>query len=142
MSARTITKDPNRYGYVQIPKDYTVAGDLVIADDKKGSYHTMLLTDFSPEEKAVYLNGKEYNVKEGDPMVSYSKGRYNPNNLVKDVPLSGYIDQSHGKENVRYYRNVERGTAESFLPTITVTPNGNYIYTNDLIDGKVFSRPK
>lgn len=124
MSAATIENNPNQYGYVEIPEDYSVPGDLVIADNDNGSYHTMMLSGFSPEEELRILNGEWYNVDKGDKLVTYSRGRFGPENLVYNVPLAGYIDQSEGKNDVHYYRHPYEEGFEGLIPPLIVTPQG------------------
>lgn len=124
MSARTIEGNPNRYGYVEVPETHAVPGDLVIADDNKGSYHTMLLSGFSPKDDMLTLNDKIYPVSLGAPLVTYSKGRYGPENLVFNAPLAGYLDQSNGKHDVHYYRHPYEYGFEGLIPELVVTPNG------------------
>ena len=142
MSAATIENNPNQYGYMEIPEDYAVPGDLVIADNDKGVYHTMLLSGFAPEDDLLRLNDKWYGVSKGEPLVTYSKGRYGPENLTYNVPLSGYIDQSgHGanhdlerKEDVHYYRHPYEEGFEGLIPPLVVTPTGAAFDTTGAID--------
>ena len=37
-----------------------------------------------------------------------------------------YIDNSHGKTDVKYYRHYDPGTNRVLLPEVVVTPKGNY----------------
>lgn len=124
ISAATIENNPNQYGYIEIPEEYAAPGDMVIVDNDNGVYHTMLLSGFAPEDNLGLLNGDWYDVSKGDPMVTYSKGKYGPENLVYNVPLAGYIDQSEGKTDVHYYRHPYEEGFEGLIPPLIVTPQG------------------
>lgn len=142
MASRTLTDNPYKYGYFQLPQEYAVPGDMVIADNNAGSYHAMLLSGFSPFNTTSTLNNKIYELSKGDPLVMYSRGRaLADENLVEDAPLKGYLDQSDGKSRVRYYRNIKPGTQEGLLPPIVDTPSKSYIdYNGSVKEPMVYGR--
>lgn len=100
MSAKSITTNPQKYGYAEVLENETLPGDLVIADDKKGddddeniAYHTMLLQGYNQTEGKEYvLNGTPYHIHKDAPLVTYSNGRNESNSLRRSVPLESYID--------------------------------------------------
>ena len=131
--AKTITTTPHVAGFYEVGENYAVPGSMVITslpngnDYGKNSYHTMILNGYADRNYSFPFKGKVYNVKKGDPLVNYSRGKREPENYVKNIPLSAYLDNSDGKTNVRYYRPYNEGLRAKLLPEIIVTPNGNSI---------------
>lgn len=131
--AKTITTTPHVAGFYEVGENYAIPGSMVIAslpngnDYGKNSYHTMILNGYADKNYQFPFKGKVYNVKKGDPLVNYSIGKREPENYIKNIPLSAYLDNSDGKTNVRYYRPYNEGLRAKLLPEIIVTPNGNSI---------------
>ena len=127
MRAQTIIDDGNKYGYVEIPESHLLPGDLVIATNPfNNAHHTMLVHGFTnaPQEH-TFLN-KNYVLPKGHPLVRYSTGSTHPSSYRRSVGLMEYIDNSHGKTDVKYYRHYDPGTNRVLLPEVVVTPKGNY----------------
>lgn len=131
--AKTITTTPHVAGFYEVGENYAIPGSMVIAslpngnDYGKNSYHTMILNGYADKNYQFPFKGKVYNVKKGDPLVNYSIGKREPENYIKNIPLSAYLDNSDGKTNVRYYRPYNEGLRAKLLPEIIVTPTGNSI---------------
>lgn len=108
MSARNIFNNPNS-GYVEIDKEYTLPGDLLISKNpEKDSYHTMLIEGFNDNE----------------PLLRYSRGGHDTEeNLVKGRPLTEYhrLDNEQGGNHTEdhYFRYMLPN--EFWLPEITIT---------------------
>lgn len=127
-NANTILNDGLNYGYVQIPQEYALPGDLVIASNPDtGANHSMLLANLTSQPTTMTFYGDTYNIPEDHPIMRYSNGSTDPSGYRGYVPLAGYLANSGGKTQVNYYRHLDPGTGEVLLPPIEVTPQGNII---------------
>lgn len=128
--AATIVTNPGKYQYEQIHADYAIPGNLVIAskdpkqyiDGENNVYHTMVITGFADKDHIFSYGDKNYKIKKGEPLVSYSRGQNMPSELRKNIPLSVYNDQGEGKTYNRFYR---LKTNETYLPEAVVIGNKN-----------------
>lgn len=128
--AQTIIDNGTKYGYVEIPEEHVLPGDLVIATNPNNNHHhTMLVTSFADEPYKHTFLGKEYQIPQGHPIVRYSNGSTNVSGYRNNIGLLEYVDNSHGKTDIKYYRHYDPWMSETLLPEITVTPNGS-IYQN------------
>jgi len=76
--------------------------------DPNQKYHTMIITGYADNDKTyTFRDGTEYEIKKGEPLVSYSRGKRSSDNYVKNIPLSVYNDKSEGKTYNRYYRPID-----------------------------------
>lgn len=132
--AETIINDGNKYGYVEIPEAHALPGDLIIATNpNNNAHHTMLLSGFTKDQQNHRFQGKDYVLPVSHPLVRYSNGSTHPSGYRKAVGLMEYIDNSHGKTDIKYYRYYSPDQKEVLLPEIVVTPNGNYTPNNQKI---------
>lgn len=127
--ARTITKNPRANGFYEVTPDYAIPGSMVIAsnnlndDDENNVYHTMVLTGFADKDYTYNFNGNSYKIKKGAPLVSYSRGGNNVGDWRTNIPLDVYMDNSDGRNFVRYYRPLdENGNPNILLDQLTVQP--------------------
>lgn len=127
--ARTITKNPRANGFYEVTPDYAIPGSMVIAsnnlndDDENNVYHTMVLTGFADKDYTYNFNGNSYKIKKGAPLVSYSRGGNNVGDWRTNIPLDVYMDNSNGKNFVRYYRPLDKnGNPNVLLDELTVQP--------------------
>lgn len=127
--ARTITKNPRGNGFYEVTPDYAIPGSMVIAsnnlndDDENNVYHTMVLTGFADKDYTYNFNGNSYKIKKGAPLVSYSRGGNNVGDWRSNIPLNVYMDNSNGKNFVRYYRPLDKnGNPNVLLDELTVQP--------------------
>lgn len=127
--ARTITKNPRANGFYEVTPDYAIPGSMVIAsnnlndDDENNVYHTMVLTGFADKDYTYDFNGTPYRIKKGTPLVSYSRGGNNVGDWRSNIPLNVYMDNSDGRNFVRYYRPLdENGNPNVLLDQVTVQP--------------------
>lgn len=105
--AQTIIDEGHKYGYHEIPKEYALPGDLIIATNPKtNAHHTMLLQEYSDKDYDSSFMGKNYRIKKGDPLVRYSNGSTNDSGYRNSIALQQYIDNSHGKTNIRYFTHL------------------------------------
>lgn len=131
--AQTIIDNGRKYGYVQIPEEYIAPGDLVIVTNPNNNHHhTMLVDGFTQGEQNHKFMGKNYILPDDHPLVRYSNGSTHPSGYRQYVGLLEYIDNSHGKTDIKYYRHYDPGTSEVLLPEIVVTPK-SAIFTNNRI---------
>lgn len=127
--ARTITKNPRGNGFYEVTPDYAIPGSMVIAsnnlndNDENNVYHTMVLTGFADKDYTYDFNGTPYKIKKGTPLVSYSRGGNNVGDWRSNIPLNVYMDNSNGKNFVRYYRPLDKnGNPNVLLDELTVQP--------------------
>jgi len=127
--ARTITKNPRANGFYEVGPDYAIPGSMVIAsnnlndNDENNVYHTMVLTGFADKDYTYNFNGNSYKIKKGAPLVSYSRGGNNIGDWRTNIPLDVYMDNSDGRNFVRYYRPLdENGNPNILLDQLTVQP--------------------
>lgn len=127
--ARTITKNPRANGFYEVGPDYAIPGSMVIAsnnlndNDENNVYHTMVLTGFADKDYTYNFNGNSYKIKKGAPLVSYSRGGNNVGDWRTNIPLDVYMDNSDGRNFVRYYRPLdENGNPNILLDQLTVQP--------------------
>lgn len=127
--ARTITKNPRANGFYEVTPDYAIPGSMVIAsnnlndNDENNVYHTMVLTGFADKDYTYNFNGNSYKIKKGAPLVSYSRGGNNVGDWRTNIPLDVYMDNSDGRNFVRYYRPLdENGNPNILLDQLTVQP--------------------
>jgi hypothetical protein len=120
--AKSIHTNPERFNYTAIDSADVVPGNLIISKvPNKDSYHTMMVTGFAGQDSTVNFKGKNYPVKKGEPLMTYSRGGHNNSFIQRNVPLSIYTANSDGHTQNLFYRyNYPR---EVFLPEIVVTPN-------------------
>lgn len=126
---RTIVNNPEGNGFYEIPEEYAGLGSLIIAsqpdklDNGDNTYHAMMISDYADRDYTYTYKGKDYKVKVGDPLVSYSKGKNTADSLIKNIPLSVYTDNSNGKTYNRYYNHLdENGLRNILLPELEVFP--------------------
>lgn len=127
MRAQTIIDNGEDYGYIEIPEEHVIPGDLVIASSKDNTHHTMLVYDFTKKPEQRIFLGKQYNLPFDHPLVRYSSGTTHPSGYRKSIGLLEYIDNSNGKNDVKYFRHYDPGEFEILLPEIIVTPDKSYI---------------
>lgn len=128
MRAQTIIDEGNKYGYAEIPESHLLPGDLVIATNpSNNAHHTMLVHGFTKGQQSHTFQGKKYVLPPEHPLVRYSNGTTHPSGYRRSVGLMEYLDNSHGKTDVKYYRHFDPGTNEILLREIIVTPKGNYV---------------
>lgn len=106
MRAASIWNNPNNYNYSQIPSDIAIPGNLIIAQNPSNkTFHTMMISGFADKDYQYNFHGnKVYPVHKGDILVNYSRGGNNQSDFVNNIPLSVYLDNSEGKNKIRYYR--------------------------------------
>lgn len=127
--ARTIVNDSINNGFYEIDADHVIPGTMVIASHPEMSdynpeqnYHTMIVTGFAPNDyEYTFRDGTKYQIKKGEPLVSYSRGKASADNYVHDVPLSVYNANSKGKTYNRYYRPIDENYPQVMVPEITIT---------------------
>jgi len=127
--ARTIVNDSINNGFYEIDADHVVPGTMVIAShpnmsdyNPEQNYHTMIVTGFAPNDyEYTFRDGTKYQIKKGEPLVSYSRGKASADNYVHDVPLSVYNANSEGKTYNRYYRPIDENYPQVMVPEITIT---------------------
>jgi hypothetical protein len=120
--AKSIHTNPEKFNYTAIDSADVVPGNLIISKvPNKDSYHTMMVTGFANQDSTANFNGKNYPVKKGELLVTYSRGGHDNSFIQRNVPLSIYTANSDGHTQNLFYRyNYPR---EVFLPEIVVTPN-------------------
>lgn len=105
-SASSIVNSPSIYGYTRINADEAIPGNLLIAKvPNKEIYHTMLITGFAEKNGTYDFNGKKYHYKKGEPLLTYSRGGNNDEDLRKNVPLSVYTKNSDGHTENLFFRH-------------------------------------
>ena len=127
--ARTIVNDSINNGFYEIDADHVIPGTMVIAShpnmsdyNPEQNYHTMIVTGFAPNDyEYTFRDGTKYQIKKGEPLVSYSRGKASADNYVHDVPLSVYNANSEGKTYNRYYRPIDENYPQVMVPEITIT---------------------
>ncbi len=133
--ADTIINDGNKYGYVEVPEEQLMAGDLIIATNpSNNAHHTMMVSGFTNNQQNHTFQGKDYVLPPDHPIVRYSNGSTHPSGYRRSVGLMEYIDNSHGKTDLKYYRHFKPGEKWKLLPEITVTPEGGYVSGNNIIN--------
>lgn len=124
--ASTIVNNPKENNFYQVGEEHAIPGTMVIASDPLGTvdpkYHTMILSGYADKDYPFEYNGIKYNIKKGEPLVHYSKGKNTKNNYKKNIPLRVYNDQGEGKTYNRYYRPYDKnGLPNVLLPELIVT---------------------
>ena len=108
MSAINIFDNPNS-GYTEIPKEYALPGDLLIAKNPiENTYHTMLIEKFN----------------ENDPILRYSRGGHDTEkNLVTGRSLMEYhkLDNEQGGNHTEDHYFRYNFPNEYWLPELVVT---------------------
>lgn len=135
--AATIVSNPEANNFYQVSEDYAVPGTMVIASSPEGTpnpvYHTMILSGYADKDYPFEYNGIHYDIKKGDPLVHYSKGKNSADNYKKNIPLKVYTDQSHGKTLNRYYRPFDENNLPNvLLPELVVLPTNNQAQQNNV----------
>lgn len=103
--APSIVNDPAKYNYIKIDSVDAVPGDLLIAKvPNKDSYHTMMITGFAKRDKDYNFRGKKYKAKDGEPLLTYSRGGNSLGNMQFNVPLSVYTENSDGHTENTFFR--------------------------------------
>lgn len=126
--ASTIINDGSQYGYVEIPRDHALPGDLIIATNpNNNAHHTMLLSDFADKDYEHEFLGKRYLIPKDHELVTYSNGSTHSSGYRKNIGLLEYLDNSDGKTDVKYYRHLDPHEEQILLPTLVVTPEGSYV---------------
>lgn len=104
--APSIVNEPNKYNYTKIDSIDALPGDLLIAKvPNKDSYHTMMVTGFAKRDKDYNFRGKSYKAKEGEPLLTYSRGGNSLGNMQFNVPLSVYTEHSDGHTENMFFRH-------------------------------------
>ena len=104
-SAPSIVSDPTKYNYTKTDSIDALPGDLLIAKvPNKDSYHTMIITGFAKRDKDYNFRGKPYKAKEGEPLLTYSRGGNSLGNMQFNVPLSVYTEHSDGHTENMFFR--------------------------------------
>jgi hypothetical protein len=118
--AKSIHTNPEKYGYTKVDSLDAVPGNLLIAMNPSDStYHTMMVSGFAGRDSIADFDGKKYNVKKGEPLLTYSRGGHDNSFLRRNIPISAYTPNSDGKIANFFYRyNYPR---EVFLPEVIVT---------------------
>lgn len=108
MHSVNIINNPAKYGYIPITPEDAIAGDLIIsATPKRDSFHSMYIEGFD---------------NSGQPIVRYSRGSGNPEDIVRGITLDEYNTRDKGKHSdTLYYRYAQNGYP---LSELLVTPNG------------------
>lgn len=124
--AHTIVTNPKENNLYSVNEEHAIPGTMVIASDPLGTvnpkYHTMILSGYADKDYPFEYNGIKYNIKKGEPLVHYSKGKNNKESYKKNIPLRVYNDQSEGKTYNRYYRPYDKnGLPNVLLPELIVT---------------------
>ena len=124
--AHTIVTNPKENNLYPVNEEHAIPGTMVIASDPLGNinpkYHTMILSGYADKDYPFEYNGIKYNIKKGEPLVHYSKGKNNKESYKKNIPLRVYNDQSEGKTYNRYYRPYDKnGLPNVLLPELIVT---------------------
>lgn len=103
--AASIVNEPAKFNYEEIDSASTLPGDLLIAKvPDKESYHSMLITGFANKNGKKYFRGKSYDVKKGEPLLTYSRGGNSLNNIQSNIPLSVYTENSDGHTENLFFR--------------------------------------
>lgn len=126
--ARTIVNDSINNGFYEVDANHAVPGTMVIASNPGMSdynpdqkYHTMVITGYAPEDYTyTFRDGTLYNIKKGEPLVSYSRGKASAGNYVQNVPLSVYNAKGEGKTFNRFYRPIDEDYPQVMLPELIV----------------------
>lgn len=106
--ASSIVSDPNKYNYERIDSASALPGDLLIAKvPNKDSYHSMMITGFANKNTKKDFKGKTYTAKEGEPLLTYSRGGNSLDNIQFNVPLSVYTENSDGHTENMFFRYVK-----------------------------------
>lgn len=127
--ANTLVTAPRDYNLYEVDESHIVPGTMVIAShpdmsdyNSEQNYHTMVVTGFAPNDyEYTFRDGTKYQIKKGEPLVSYSRGKASADNYVHNVPLSVYNANSKGKTYNRYYRPIDENYPQVMLPEITFT---------------------
>ena len=111
-SAFSIVNSPTKYSYARIDSIDAIPGDLLIAKvPGKDVYHSMMITGFADKDDKKEFRGQTYNVRKGEPLLTYSKGGNSLDNIQSNIPLSIYTKNSDGHtENIFFrYTKPRRG---------------------------------
>ena len=81
----------------------------------------MVVTGFAPNDyEYTFRDGTKYQIKKGEPLVSYSRGKASADNYVHNIPLIVYNANSEGKTYNRYYRPIDENYPQVMIPEVTV----------------------
>lgn len=117
--ADTILTNGEYYDYHEIPEDELIPGDLIIATNPDNkSHHTMIFTGRNKNPYSHEFLGKTYNIPANHPQVTYSTGTTDVSGIRSNIGLLEYLDNSHGKTDLRYFRYQK----PIMLPELVVTP--------------------
>lgn len=106
--ASSIVNKPRKYRYARIDSINANPGDLLIAKvPNKDSYHTMLITGIAKGDKDYTFRGKTYKAKEGEPLLTYSRGGNSLDNIQSNIPLSVYTAHSDGHTENMFFRYIK-----------------------------------
>ena len=106
--AASIVREPNKYNYERIDSAAALPGDLLIAKvPNKDIYHSMMITGFADKNTKKDFKGKTYIAKEGEPLLTYSRGGNSLDNLQFNVPLSAYTENSDGHTENMFFRHIK-----------------------------------
>ena len=107
-SASSIVNDPTKYNYARIDSADAVPGDLLIAKvPGKDSYHSMMIIGFADKDSKKDFRGKTYNVRKGEPLLTYSQGGNSLDNIQSNIPLSVYTKNSDGHTENIFFRHTK-----------------------------------
>jgi hypothetical protein len=137
--AATIVRNPEKYGFYEVDEDHSIPGTMVISSEPEGNdyidggnkYHTMILSGYADRDYNFDYLGNRYNIKKGEPLLNYSRGKSAADNYVKNIPMSVYLDNSDGKTNIRYYRPLSKTYSNVELPEIIIGyphANGGHLF--------------
>lgn len=119
--ADTIIKNGSKYGYYEIPEAHANKGDLVIATNpQNNAHHTMLIDGFVDRDQYHTFLGTNYFLPQDHPLVSYSTGTTQNTGYRNKIGLKEYLDNSHGKTDVKYYRHYNTPPTSVLLPELVV----------------------
>lgn len=131
--AANIVKNPELYNYKKVDASTAVPGNLLITKvPNNNSYHTMMITGFAPKNDTYTFEGKKYQVRKGEPLLSYSSGGNEIKNLKKNIPLGVYNANSDGHTEQNYFRYNYNNSI--LLPELIVTAPRKHAKGGHLFD--------
>jgi hypothetical protein len=130
--AASIISNPERYNFREVGEEHAIPGTIVIGSNKdfnsgNNIYHTMWVSGFADRDHVYKYGDKEYFIKKGEPLVSYSKGKNTEDSLVRNIPLM-VANTAGNKPFVKYFKPIDKTIMQVELPEVVVTapnPNGN-----------------
>lgn len=121
----SILNDPYKYGYVPIPEEYILPGDLAIYQENHDgpTRHAMLVSGFQDNEAVTdILDLGKWTVPAGTPLVRYSNGH---TRYKRDLPLNAVFNWFTGNRDYTDYSGTDPDGTE-----ITLNYQGNPITIN------------